>query len=101
MGRDSWTWELGLSPHFPLDLVFPIIASQVAQIVKKSPAMWETWVQSLSWEDPLEEEMATHSSILAWRIPMERGVWLVTVHRVTKSPTPLTSTAQHSTHIVI
>ena len=56
--------------------------------------MWETWVQSLGWEDPLEEEMATHSSILAWRIPMERGVWPVTVHQVTKSQTPLT---KHST----
>ena len=44
-------------------------ASQVAQRVKKLPAMPETWVQSLGQEDPLEEEMATHSSILAWRIP--------------------------------
>ena len=41
----------------------------VTQTVKNPPAMWETWVQSLSWEDPLEKEMATHSSILAWRIP--------------------------------
>ena len=38
-------------------------------MVKKLPAMWETWVKSLSWEDSLEEGMATHSSILAWRIP--------------------------------
>ena len=44
-------------------------ASQVAQIVKKQPAMQETHVQSLGWEDPLEKGMATHSSILAWRIP--------------------------------
>ena len=44
-------------------------ASLVAQRVKNLPAMQETWVQSLGWEDPLEEEMATHSSILAWRIP--------------------------------
>ena len=44
-------------------------ASLVAQLVKNPPAMWETWVQSLGWEDPLEESMATHSSILAWRIP--------------------------------
>ena len=44
-------------------------ASLVAQRIKNPPAMQETWVQSLSWEDPLEEEMATHSSILAWRIP--------------------------------
>ena len=44
-------------------------ASLVAQRVKQLPAMRETWVGSLSWEDPLEEEMATHSSTLAWRIP--------------------------------
>ena len=41
-------------------------ASLVAQRLKHLPAMWETWVQSLGWEDPLEKEMATHSSILAW-----------------------------------
>ena len=44
-------------------------ASLVAQMVKNLPALWETWVQSLGWEDPLEEGMATYSSILAWRIP--------------------------------
>ena len=44
-------------------------ASPVAQTVKCLPAMWETWVQSLGWEDPLEKEMATHSSTLAWKIP--------------------------------
>ena len=44
-------------------------ASLVAQIVKNPPAMQETWVSSLGWEDPLEEGMATHSGILAWRIP--------------------------------
>ena len=43
-------------------------ASLVAQMVKNLPVMWETWVQSLGWEDPLERGMATHSSILAWRI---------------------------------
>ena len=41
----------------------------MAQMVKCLPTMWETWVQSLGWEDPLEKEMATHSSILAWKIP--------------------------------
>ena len=41
--------------------------------------MQETWVQSLGWEDPLEESMATHSSVLAWRIPMDRGAWRTTV----------------------
>ena len=44
-------------------------ASLVAQLVKNPPAMWETLVQSLGWEDPLEKRMATHSNILAWRIP--------------------------------
>ena len=44
-------------------------ASLVAQTVKSLPAMQETWVRSLSWEDPLEKEMATHSSILAWKTP--------------------------------
>jgi len=44
----------------------------VAQIVNNLPAMWETWVPSLGWEDPLEEGMATLSSILAWRIPQRR-----------------------------
>ena len=41
----------------------------MVQIVKNPPAMWETWVRSLGWEDPLEKGTATHSSILAWRIP--------------------------------
>ena len=44
-------------------------ASLVAQLVKNLPAVWKTWVQSLGWEDPLEKGKATHSSILAWRIP--------------------------------
>ena len=51
------------------------LASLVAQIVKNPPAMWDTWVRSLGWEDPLEEGMATHSSIVAWRILVDRGVW--------------------------
>ena len=48
-------------------------ASLVAQLVKNLPAMQETQVRFLGWEDPLEEGMATHTSILAWRIPMDRG----------------------------
>ena len=44
-------------------------ASLIAQLVKNPPATQETWVRSLGWEDPLEREKATHSSILAWRIP--------------------------------
>ena len=51
--------------------------------------MQETWVLSLAWEDPLEEGMATHSSIFAWRIPMDRGAWWATVHGVEKSWTQL------------
>ena len=51
--------------------------------------MWEIWVQSLGWEDHLEEGMATHANIIAWRIPMGRGAWLATVHSVTKSLTRL------------
>ena len=52
-------------------------SSLVAQMVKNLPVMWETWVQSLGWEFPLEEGMATHSSILVWRIPMDRGTPMV------------------------
>ena len=48
-------------------------ASLVSQTGKNPPAMRETWVQPLGWEDPLEEVMATHSSTLAWKIPMDRG----------------------------
>ena len=59
----------------------------VAQLVKNLPATWETWVQSLGWEDPLKEGMATHSSILIWRIPMDRGAWWATVHGVAKGRT--------------
>ena len=51
------------------------VASLVAHVVKNLPVMWETWVQSLGWEDPLEKGIATPSSILAWRIPMDRGAW--------------------------
>ena len=53
------------------------------------PAMWETRVQSLGWEDPLEKKMATHSGILAWETPVDRGAWKATVHRVAKSWTRL------------
>ena len=45
------------------------LTSLVAQMVKCLPTMWETWVRSLGWEDPLEKEMATHSRILVWKIP--------------------------------
>ena len=58
----------------------------MAQIVKNLPAVQEIWVQSLSWEDPLEEGMATHSTVLIWRIP-NRGAWWATIHGITKSQT--------------
>ena len=72
-------------------------ASLIAQLVKNPPAMQETSVPFLDWENPLEEGMATHCSILAWRIPMDRGAWWATVHGVTKSWTQLSNKAQHST----
>ena len=69
-GDPSSAPALGRSPGkgigYPLQYSW---ASLVAQLVKNLPAMWETWVRSLSWEDPLEKGKATHSSILAWRIP--------------------------------
>ena len=64
-------------------------ASLGAQLVKNPPALQETPAQSLGWEDPLEERMATHFSILAWRIPMDREAWRATVYGVTKSWTRL------------
>ena len=60
-------------------------ASLVAQTINNSLAMWETWVQSLSWEDSPEEGMATHSSILACRILTDRGAWWATVHGLAES----------------
>ena len=56
-----------------------------AQTVKNPTVTWQTWVQSLGWEKLLEKEMATHSSILAWRIPMNKGAWRATVRGVAKS----------------
>ena len=66
-------------------------ASLVAQMVKNPLAMWDIWVCSPDWEDPLEKGMATYSSILAWRIPMDRGAWWATVHGVAKSWTQLSN----------
>ena len=71
-----------------------ICVSLVAQIVKNLPAMWETQIQSLGWEVPLEKGVATHSSNLAWRIPWTEA----TVHGVAKSQTRLTNTGIH-THL--
>ena len=76
---------------FPMGLY---MQPEVAQLVKNMPAMWETWVQSLGWEDPLEKQMATHSSILAWRIP-----WTCIVHGVTRSQTQLSDFHFYSTRL--
>ena len=59
--------------------------------------MQEAWVQSLGWEDPVEEGMATHSSILVWRIPIDRGAWWAIVHGIVESYT----SERLSTHIFI
>ena len=68
----------------------------MAQTVKNLPAMRETWVRTQGCEDALEEGMVTHSSILAWRIPMDKGAWRATVHGVAKEldTTELLNTAQ-------
>ena len=82
---DSWVGrspeeEIGYPPQYSW-------ASLVAQTVKNLPVVRETWVRSLGWENPLEEEMATHSSVLAWRTPMDRGAWQATVPRGLKELT--------------
>jgi len=62
--------NINISVPFPVKLYFLVVShSLVAQMVKKTPTVQETWVQSLGQENPLEKEMATHSSILSWRIP--------------------------------
>ena len=89
--------ELPRSDRLPEGIGYPLQyswASLVSQTVKNSPAMRETWVRSLGWEYPMEEGMAIHSSILPWRIPMDRRAWWATVRGVAKSWTPL---IQHST----
>ena len=62
---------------------------------KNLPAMWEAWVPSPGWEEPLEEGVATHCSVLAWRIPADRGAWRAAVRGVTDSRTWLSGQAQH------
>ena len=69
-------------------------ASLVAQMVKNPPARQQTWDQFLGWEDPLEVGMAIHSSILTWRIPVDRRAWWATAHGVSKGWTPLSDKAQ-------
>ena len=83
-------------------------ASLIAQLVKNPPAVQETLVQFLGQEDPLEKEIATHSDILAWRIPMDSGAWQATVHGVARlrhdlatKPTYLPTHTHTHTHIYI
>ena len=77
---------------YPLQYLW---ASLVAQLVKNPPTMLEIWVPSLGWEDPLEKGEATHSSILAWRIP-----WTA-VHGIEKSRTQLNNFHSHFSHSLI
>ena len=95
----GWIPELERSPGeeigYPLQYSW---ASLVAQMVKNPSVVQKTWVQSLGWEDFLEEGMAAHSSISAWRIHMDTGAWQAIIHGVRKSRTWLVikhSTAQH------
>ena len=69
----------------------PPFERKVAQMVKNPLAMQEIWIRSLGGEDPLEEGLATPSSILAWIIPMDRGAWWATVRGVAKSRTQLST----------
>ncbi|CAN0115431.1 unnamed protein product [Rangifer tarandus platyrhynchus] len=66
-----------------------IQVSLVAQTVKNPPEMWEAWVRFLGWEDPLKQGKATHSSILAWRMPMDRAAWGKKLHATTTEPSVL------------
>ena len=95
--NDHWSWfivknlikcwllisHIFFCPHLCIDLR-KRGASLGAQTVTNPPAMWETWVWSLCWEDPLKEGMATPSSVLVWRILMDRGAWKATVHGAAK-----------------
>ena len=86
--------KLTTQEHHSATFVFTAgsVHALMAQTVRNLPAIRKTWlVQSLGWEDPLEEGMATHSSIPAWRIPMDSGAWRTTVHRVAKSQTQLSN----------
>ena len=86
-------------PLLVINCIYTLIrASLVVQTVKNMLAMGETWVQSLGWEDSLEEGMATHSSNSCLENPKDKGASWATVHGVTKSRTLLSDQAQHSTY---
>ena len=97
---ERWLWKESKGEIISRveDNCWELWAFLVAQLIKNLPAMWETRVQPLGWEYPLEEGTATHSSILAWRIPMDRGAWWTVVHGVTKSQ-PLLSN-KYGTHSI-
>ena len=84
----GWSWELVKNARpVTLQEIPGWFLRQAVLVVKNLPAVQETqetWVRSLGQEDPLEKEMATHSSILAWRILMDRGACQATVHGVTR-----------------
>ena len=86
----SFSSDFFLKKYF-FALPFLIVRSLVVQMVKNLLIMQETCVHSLGWEEPLEEGMATHSSTLAWRIPMDRGAWRATVHGITECQTRLSN----------
>ena len=83
----NWTTKNSLTALVIRECRLKARASLVAQTVKHLPAMRETWVQSLGQEDPLQEGMAAHPSILAWRIPMDRGAWRAAAYSVAQSHT--------------
>ena len=91
-----WGRSPGEGIGYPLQFSWAFL---VAQVVQNLPAMQESWLWSLGWEGPMEKGMATHSSILAWRIPMDRGAWWATVRGVTKSQTGQSDQAQHIIYI--
>ena len=82
-----WLDSITDSMEMNLSKLRELVASLVAQTVKYPPTMRETRVQFLGQEDPLEKEMATHSSTLAWKNPMDRGAWWATAHGVAKGQT--------------
>ena len=106
LGKNTWVGCSALQENLPDPVIKPAFlmapaltggffttsttrAYLIAQMVNNLPAMCETWIWSLSCEDPLEEGMATHFLIFAWRISMDRGSWQATVHEVTESRTQL------------
>ena len=89
---------MGLNLKFLL-YVYSILDFPVTRMVKRLPTMQETWVRPLGWEDPPEKAVATHSSTLAWKNPMDGGACWATAHGVTKSRT-LTDFTSTSTQCI-